>query len=307
MKTVAAIAVLGCVLAQPFVTENFEPEHRVPQFENGEHDLKIHYRPFNPGMVGGAPRNRWWKTADPNVEGNNYNGPQHEAWNEEASKASYWSYDNNRGTKGMKAHDHEREATGVTEDLGGATASDDSDAKLWEAYMKKEKTFSMQNTDVLDGGAERPGAFIPGGNDKHKLENLDAHADTYMMPKDHLEFFAVAKNVCAPIVNRNADGSKSNRNKDQASIISGLRARHNSGHQYQGCSLDNCAITVMYACSFMCRTCQAKWCRDQCQAQKERSGSCLKMFDDIEGNLCEEKNFEKANGDNKTLNPDAIQ
>lgn len=268
MKMIVMMLGVGLALADPSPLKDISDGTQTP----------IHYRPFHKDMVGPASSGgRDFEEQDPNWSKDSYTGPHQQGWNEEASKASYWSYDHEAGavgTGGMKPHNHHRNPANVDEngqwDSKRAESEDESD--LWDAYMKKEKFFS------LDHQGKKTVKDIDGGSEEHRLTNLDSHAGTYMMPKDHFQFFSTAADVCNP--------EPVTRGKKQVNIIAGLRSRHNSGHTYQGCSLDNCAMTVMYACSFMCTTCQAKWCRDECQGKKEKLGSCYKIWDDISANKC---------------------
>lgn len=303
MKTIVAV-LLGLALADPS-----KPPH---QQSGDQYDVKVHYRRFNRDMVGAKANGaRWFESADPNMASGDsfgdrkYTGPHNSDWKMANSKNSYYSYDLEDGEThkdgGMQSHDHIRTDTAVPDNSSWDAARSDSDAEasLWESYMKKEKFFSMQ-----EGGYKS--ANIKGGDASMRLENLDEHAGTYMQEKDHLQFFT-AESVCNPKPVREA-ASKERAADMNHNLIEGLRARHDSGHTYQGCSLDNCAVTVMYACSFMCTSCQAKWCRDECQAQKERAGSCFKVWEDIQSVKCKAAGLEKKqsdDSDNIVLNPEA--
>lgn len=286
MKMIVMMLGVGLALADPQDLGSITVGSQTP----------VHYRPFNKDMVGPASSGgRAFEEQDPNWSADSYTGPHQQGWNEEASKASYWSYDHEAGavgTGGMKVHNHHRLAADVDEDgqWDSKAAEGTDEAALWDAYMKKEKFFSMEH----QGGKTIKN--IDGGSEEHRLKNLDSHAGTYMMPKDHFRFFSKADQVCNP--------EPVQKGNSQANVIAGLRSRHNSGHTYQGCSLDNCAMTVMYACSFMCQTCQAKWCRDECQAKKSKLGSCIKVWDDISDNKCTDA-FQSKVGDNQVLAEDA--
>lgn len=287
MKVLIA-ALVAAVVAQDDITVHGE----------GHDDARIVYRPFHNNMLkahasgAGMPdtgpdlnanpsttwddhMGRWWKEPTSNLDADGkLAGPQDADWTLDDAAKAYWSYDAD-DTNGFKhfnykvINDHKNaDDPAWYTNQHNTTTDADAAAKM---YTQNE-WFGRMRTEIRDMNTVETAA-------EAKLA-ASAEPSTgweYLKNKPHLTFFPEDTHLCAP------QDSEEGENEN---IIAGLRRKHNSGSKYQGCSLSDCALTVMYKCSWMCLHCEKEWCTRQCETFKRNSGSCSKIFDDADPDNC---------------------